>query len=231
MIRETISNRGRAMRPLWAGLCVGAATAALVLLPGCGSGSSSSVTSAGGGGSRRASTKPTSSPERSATSRTSRVSLPDLIEQTRSGVVQINVNGCGFEGTGTGVLVGPHEVVTVEHVVDAATSIRIARNGKTLGKAVVIGADGARDLALLKTNTAISGHRFQISTTTPRLGDSVAAIGYPLGLPLSVTKGTVSGLGRMIPIHRVKRRGLIQTDAAVNPGNSGGPVLLLPAGR
>jgi S1-C subfamily serine protease len=158
-------------------------------------------------------------------------SLPDLIGNIKSGIVRIDVTGCGFKVTGTGILVGPREVVTVEHVVDAASTIRIERGGKILSKATVIGADGARDLALLRTEKSISGHRFQISTKAPRLGDSVAVIGYPLGLPLSVTKGTVSGLSRMIPIRGVKRRTLIQTDAAVNPGNSGGPVLLLPSGQ
>ncbi len=126
---------------------------------------------------------------------------------------------------------GPREVVTVEHVIDAASTIRIERGGKVLSEAAVIGADGARDLALLRTEKSIRGYRFQLSTKAPHLGDSVAVIGYPLGLPLSVTKGTVSGLSRVIPIRRVKRRGLIQTDAAVNPGNSGGPVLLLPGGQ
>jgi S1-C subfamily serine protease len=181
---------------------------------------------AGCGGSATTSTgaKPSST-------RQSLASLPDLIQSIRSGIVRVDVTGCGFTGTGTGLLVGPREVVTVEHVVDAASAIRIERNGKVLGKASVIGADGARDLALLRTEKPISGHRFQISTKAPRLGDSVAVIGYPLGLPLSVTKGTVSGLSRVVPIRRVKRRGLIQTDAAVNPGNSGGPVLLLPGGQ
>ena len=172
---------------------------------------------------------PTASSQLTSTSASP--ALPDLIQQVQSGIVRIRVTGCGFKGTGTGLLVGSHEVATVEHVVDAATSIRIERGGKVLGKALVIGADGARDLALLKTKAAIAGHRFQISTKAPRLGDSVAVIGYPLGLPLSVTKGTVSGLSRVIPIRRVKRRGLIQTDAAVNPGNSGGPLLLLPSGQ
>jgi S1-C subfamily serine protease len=159
------------------------------------------------------------------------VSLPDLIQKIRSGIVRIDVTGCGFKGAGTGVLVGPREVVTVEHVIHSARGIRIVRDGKVLAKAIVIGSDGARDLALLRTTAAISGYRLRISTNAPRLGDSVAVIGYPLSLPLSVTKGTVSGLARVIPIHGVKRRGLIQTDAAVNPGNSGGPVLLLPSGK
>jgi len=53
----------------------------------------------------------------------------------------------------------------------------------------------------------------------------VAALGFPLGLPLTVTRGSVSGLDRSIPIVGLVRRRLVQTDAAVNPGNSGGPLL------
>jgi S1-C subfamily serine protease len=194
------------------------------------------ASSCGGAASQTSST-----PGKTSTSRTTTESpgapsavelpLPDLIQQIRSGIVRINVTGCGFSGTGTGLLVGPHEVVTVEHVVDGARTIKIEQGGKVLGKAIVIGADGARDLALLQTKIRITGHRFTVSAKAPRLGDSVAVIGYPLGLPLSVTKGTVSGLGRVVPIKRVKRRGLIQTDAAVNPGNSGGPLVLLPGGE
>ena len=202
----------------------------LAVLVGVAAGCGSSASAPSPTGSTPASV-PAATPRSPSTSTSPSPGLPDLIQQVQSGIVRIRVTGCGFKGTGTGLLVGPHEVATVEHVVDAATSIRIERNGKLLGKATVIGADGARDLALLKTKAAITGHRFQISAKSPRLGDSVAVIGYPLGLPLSVTKGTVSGLSRVIPIRRVKRQGLIQTDAAVNPGNSGGPLLLLPSGQ
>ena len=228
----------RGTLPSTRGVLVLAALVVLLVLAGCGGSASSKPSSTtasaqtrneSGGTTRPAEATPSTS--QSSSSTTAPVALPDLIQQIRSGIVRIDVAGCGFKGTGTGLLVGAHEVVTVEHVVDAATTIRIERNGKVLGKAIVIGADGARDLALLKTKVAIVGHRFQISTKAPRLGDSVAVIGYPLELPLSVTKGTVSGLGRVIPIRRIKRRGLIQTDAAVNPGNSGGPLLLLPSGQ
>jgi S1-C subfamily serine protease len=63
------------------------------------------------------------------------------------------------------------------------------------------------------------------------LGEDVGAIGFPLGLPLTVTKGSVSGFDRIIPIDGVKRRHLVQTDAAVNPGNSGGPLLSQETGQ
>ena len=62
------------------------------------------------------------------------------------------------------------------------------------------------------------------------MGEAVAALGYPAGLPLSVTRGSVSGINRSIRINGVTRRGLVQTDAAVNHGNSGGPLLSVETG-
>ena len=94
-----------------------------------------------------------------------------------------------------------------------------------LGTGTVIGEDRGRDLALVRTSRPIRGHRFKLSPKAPQLGEDVAAVGFPLGLPLSVTRGSVSGSGRTIPIDGFKRQKLIQTDAAVSPGNSGGPLL------
>jgi S1-C subfamily serine protease len=127
--------------------------------------------------------------------------------------------------------VKPHLVATVQHVVDGAQTIKLKRNGKLLGTATVIGSDRDRDLALLRTKKAITGYDFGFAGKAPRLGEDVAAIGFPLGLPLTVTKGSVSGLGRAIPIDGLKRRNMVQTDAAVNHGNSGGPLLSTETGE
>src|SRR6266536_551215 len=75
------------------------------------------------------------------------------------------------------------------------------------------------------------GARLRFSSHAPSLGEDVIAVGYPLGLPLTVTKGAVSGLKRTIPIQGVRRLRLIQTDAAVNPGNSGGPLISTATGE
>jgi S1-C subfamily serine protease len=125
----------------------------------------------------------------------------------------------------------PQLVATVEHVVAGATTIRLVRQGKTLGTGTVIGDDPVRDVALVRSSKRLSGHVFQFASRAPALGASVAALGFPLGLPLSVSQGSVSGTGRTIPIDGVNRRQLVQTDAAVNPGNSGGPLLSLDSGR
>lgn len=127
-------------------------------------------------------------------------SFADLVQQVKTGVIRIEVSSCNGSAIGTGFLVKPHLVATVEHVVDGAQSIRLIRNSVLLGKATVIGVDKDRDLALLRTSKAISGYDFGFAGKAPRLGQDVAAIGFPLGLPLTVTKGSVSGLGRAIPI-------------------------------
>ena len=145
--------------------------------------------------------------------------------------MRIEVRACDGKEIGTGILLDSRHVATVEHVVDAAGVIQIKRGGKLLATATVVGLDKARDLALLRTNKPIRGYRFQLTAHEPRLGASIAALGYPLGLPLTVTRGSVSGLARTIAIDGVDRQRLIQTDAAVNPGNSGGPLIAVETGK
>jgi hypothetical protein len=106
-------------------------------------------------------------------------------------------------------------------------SIKLVRDGQTLGYGTVIGEDTARDVALVRSSAPIDGPILRVGTRSPQLGESVAALGYPLGLPLTVTQGAVSGLDRTIPIDGIERSHLVQTDAAINPGNSGGPLLSL----
>jgi S1-C subfamily serine protease len=71
----------------------------------------------------------------------------------------------------------------------------------------------------------VSGYRFQCASRAPRLGEDIAAIGFPLSLPLTATRGSVSGLNRRVAIDGVMRGRLVQTDAAINHGNSGGPLI------
>lgn len=158
------------------------------------------------------------------------LAFPQLVAHVQSGVLRIEATGCDGSFVGTGFLVAPNLVATVEHVVDGAGTITIKRRGVILGTARVIGADSSRDLALLRTSAAITGHVFKLATRAPELGEAVAAFGFPLGLPLTVTRGSVSGLNRAIPIGGISRHRLVQTDAAVNPGNSGGPLLSADTG-
>ena len=180
-----------------------------------------------GGGDASAPTVSTASP----TPGVGNYSLADTVARVRSGVVRIETDTCTESGVGTGFLIGPRHVVTVEHVVSDAARIIIKRQGKAVARATVIGVDPARDLALVRLDQPVAGYRFRFARKTPRVGDEVAALGFPLGLPLTLTKGTVSGLDRTVPIEGINRRRMIQTDAALNPGNSGGPLLAVATGE
>ena len=157
--------------------------------------------------------------------------LAGLVAKVRSAVIRIQTDACGAQEVGTGFLIGPRLVATVEHVVDGASSIQLVQGGRPVATGTVIGEDPARDVALVQSSVPISGRLLQLASRAPQLGESVAALGFPLGLPLTVTQGSISGLGRAIPIDGVRRRQLVQTDAAVNPGNSGGPLLAVGTGE
>lgn len=155
----------------------------------------------------------------------------ELVARVRSGVVRVEVETCDERGVGSGFLVGPRLVATVEHVVDGASRIDLKRDGKSVARGTVIGADKERDIALIRTDQPVRGYVFQLEGGAPRLGEEVGALGFPLGLPLTVTKGSVSGLDRTIAIEGTQRRKLVQTDTALNPGNSGGPLIALGSGN
>ena len=133
-------------------------------------------------------------------------------------------------GVGSGVVVNVDgEVLTALHVVENATEIQVSFADGTRTTAVVADTDPFRDVAVLAPYNlpnlivpATIG-----ASSSVRVGDEVYAVGNPLGLVGSVSAGVVSGLGRefKLPGKEQSLRGLIQFDAAVNPGNSGGPLL------
>src|SRR6266545_2902811 len=119
-------------------------------------------------------------------------------------------------------------IVTNEHVVDGATSVKVRFwNGKTY-TARVVGTDSSTDLAVLDVDAPAS-QLFPLSlgdSSKVAVGDNVVAIGSPFGLEESVTAGIVSGLHReMTSPSNFTIDDSIQTDAALNHGNSGGPLL------
>lgn len=141
-----------------------------------------------------------------------------------SGVVRIQVLGCSDSGIGTGFLLSPTLVATVDHVVTNSLVVSLIDAGQhTTGQ--VIGYDPQQDLALVRSSTPLSGYHFHFAATAPRVGDRVAAVGFPIGGPITLTQGGVSGVNRAITVDGQHRTGLIETDAPVNPGNSGGPLL------
>ncbi len=131
------------------------------------------------------------------------------------------------EGIGAGVIVDPAGyVVTNNHVIDQASEITVKlSDGTPIRDVRVIGRDPLTDLAVLK----MEGGPF---TAAPwgdsgdlEPGDSVLAVGNPFGLDHTVTSGIISATGRRARISPLAHQDFLQTDTAVNPGNSGGPLV------
>jgi S1-C subfamily serine protease len=134
-------------------------------------------------------------------------------------------------GSGSGVVVRSDGfVVTNAHVVEGASEVAVTTADGTRREAAVVGTDPEHDIALLKVDaTGLTAITIG-SSDELRLGDDVIALGYPLGLGTTATRGIVSGLDRTIRVAggiagTTELQGLLQTDAAINPGNSGGALL------
>jgi S1-C subfamily serine protease len=148
-------------------------------------------------------------------------------------VVSIDVVAGGAEGvlrgSGTGVvLTADGEIVTNAHVVEGATSVRVRLPGETEPRiATVLISDPARDLALLRIDADALRPAEFADPADIRVGDEVAAVGFALGLDgdPSVTVGIVSALHRTSADEQKALKNLIQTDAPISSGNSGGPLV------
>ena len=131
-------------------------------------------------------------------------------------------------GSGSGVIITQDGyIVTNNHVIDGATKIEITLNSNQTYPATLIGTDPATDVALLKIDaTGLPFIPFADSDKL-RLGEWVIAIGSPYDLRSTITAGIVSAKGRSMPNYtgEFKIESFIQTDAAVNPGNSGGALV------
>jgi serine protease Do len=131
-------------------------------------------------------------------------------------------------GLGSGVIISPDGyIVTNNHVIDGAMDIRVTMTDKRILKAKLIGADPLTDLAVIK----IDGNNLPSvplgDSTMLHPGQTVLAFGNPLGFRFTVTRGIVSALNRPNPYAQDRRAPgeFIQTDAAINQGNSGGPLV------
>jgi S1-C subfamily serine protease len=176
-----------------------------------------------------------------------RLSVSDIYEQSGPGVVQITTttvrrvdtdpffNALGFpqqrrqKALGSGFVIDKAgHIVTNFHVVDGAQTVEVSFSNRDSVKARVVGTDPSTDLAVLEVNV-------DAGALTPldlgdsdvlRVGDSVVAIGNPFGLERSVTAGIVSALHRPLTApNDFTIDDVIQTDAAINSGNSGGPLI------
>jgi len=131
-------------------------------------------------------------------------------------------------GIGSGVLISPDGyIVTNNHVVEGAVDVRVTMSNRRILQAKVIGTDPLTDLAVIK----VDGHDLPSvpwgDSTNLHPGQTVLAFGNPFGFRFTVTRGIVSALNRPNPYSDNPRKpgGFIQTDAAINQGNSGGPLV------
>ncbi|TPW04827.1 MAG: PDZ/DHR/GLGF domain-containing protein [bacterium] len=127
--------------------------------------------------------------------------------------------------SGSGAIIDAREgiVVTNNHVVEGGRKFTVDMTDGRIFDAVLIGTDKATDLAVLKIEATGLSQIQVVNSDSLRTGDLAFAVGYPLGLDQTLTMGVISGLGRSGMGDRIED--YIQTDAAVNSGNSGGPLL------
>jgi putative serine protease PepD len=165
------------------------------------------------------------------------LSVNAIYRNSYQGVVEIMVDSTSSSGFGSTQAEGSGwvydskgDVVTNEHVVDGADTIKVTFwNGKTYD-AHLVGSDQTSDLAVIKVDApAAMIHPLKVGDSSAlRVGDGVVAIGSPFGLQETVTSGIVSALHRSISSPGQQPFTIsdsIQTDAAINHGNSGGPLL------
>src|SRR5690625_381717 len=129
-------------------------------------------------------------------------------------------------GMGSGVIITPDGyIVTNNHVIEGASELEVILSDNRIYKAKVVGADEREDIALLKIDaTDLDYLPFGDSNTT-KIGQWVLAVGNPFNLTSTVTAGIISAKGRNLSEGGTRLQSFIQTDAAVNPGNSGGALV------
>jgi putative serine protease PepD len=222
--------------PVTGGAVLGGVAA--LVIAGCGSSTShtvtQTVTSAGASGSTT---------EPAAFSSGAGLTVNQIFKKAGPGVVDIVVtapasgsSGSLFGGgsgqqqdEGAGVVYNDQGyILTDQHVVAKASSIKVTFQDGLVASAKLIGTDPSTDVGVIKVNVPASElHPLAFAdSSTAQVGDDVVAIGSPFSLPETVTSGIVSQTGRSITApNGWTIPGAIQTDAPINPGNSGGPLL------
>ena len=152
----------------------------------------------------------------------------DVYEGAQDSVAFISSTTAEGQATGSGFVVDDSGlIVTNEHVIDGAqqVTVKIGTDGKEI-PAEIVGADASHDLALLKVDADGLKALPLGDSSKVEVGDNTYAIGNPYGLDHTLTTGVVSALNRTLQApDGSELGGAIQTDAALNPGNSGGPLL------
>jgi putative serine protease PepD len=219
----------RLFAPILLAAIAGATVALLAVLAlGSGSGTGRSTpavraTSASAGGGASTGTR------REAAS--TGLTATQIYQRDSSGVVAIKAVTAEGEDSGTGIVLNDKGLIlTNDHVVAGASSI-VAGPGKSSSvtrTATLVGEEANQDLALIRIDpSGLNLHPLNlVSSSSVQVGDPVYAIGNPYGLDETLTRGIVSALDREIAApNGSKITGALQTDAALNPGNSGGPLL------
>jgi S1-C subfamily serine protease len=150
-----------------------------------------------------------------------------VVARVRPAVLHLRTLGRGRSGTGSGFLCGSDGLaLTNHHVVHGALGVEATFHDGRTAVVDVLGSDPATDLALLRVPEANEAPLPLGDSNALRVGDFALAVGCPHGLAHTVTAGILSGLGRALPGPGGQTiEDVIQTDAPLNPGNSGGPLL------
>ncbi|WP_167837257.1 S1C family serine protease [Halosimplex halophilum] len=156
-----------------------------------------------------------------------------LFDETTDSVVSVRTSsgqGSGFvydAGNATGAnATGDTYVVTNAHVVGDAAAVEIEFDDGEFRSGSVVGRSAYADLAVVNVSDAPAGTSALSIADAPQRGERVAALGNPLGLEETITHGIVSGLNRTLPTELgFEIPDVVQTDAPISPGNSGGPLV------
>src|SRR5262249_48569951 len=155
-----------------------------------------------------------------------------VVEAVSPSVVHVQGRGSGggtlAHGSGSGTILSPDGIVlTNNHVVEGAAAIELALNDARRMPARILGRDPDTDIAVLRAETSDRLPSVQLGNSKKlKPGQIAIAIGNPLGFESTVTAGIVSAVGRSLRAQNGRLIGdVIQTDSALNPGNSGGPLV------
>lgn len=143
--------------------------------------------------------------------------------KVRASTVEVRGEDGGLWGSGFAVR--PDLVVTCAHVVDDVKVVQLVTAGGTKIVADVVLCNRAADLAFLRLRGELRLAQLELATTDPEIGEEVLVTGHPFALSWSVSRGIVSAIGRKAKLSGHAYTGLVQTDAAANPGSSGGALV------